>query len=338
MSYRVLPFSGKEEDWNMWSKKFLATAKRRGYKEILIGKADLPDPDEPLDDLNPTEKKILAANELAYNDLLLACSDDISFGIVDSCVYNEDGDGDARKAWSQLSERYEPKTGATKVQLKAMFNKCRLANVEKDPEEWIVELERIRQRLAVMKSHIGDEDMLVHILNNMPKEYESIVESSEEKLELGKLTLSALRVVLQTKYQRMKRYDEKEKMRKLDCSQNSLKRIAVCVARWDIRAMTVGRLRKTKRNAPKTITLEKDPENRTIKTKTRITKIKTGRKRPRATSVERLGTSSQIVRQRMRKPQWRSLMIPKKWYLSQRGIKPQKKKMCGLVTPVLHAT
>ena len=34
---RVLPFSGKREEWNMWSKKFLARAKKLGYRHILKG-------------------------------------------------------------------------------------------------------------------------------------------------------------------------------------------------------------------------------------------------------------------------------------------------------------
>ena len=31
---RVLPFSGKEEDWNRWSKTFLSTVTSRVYLEV----------------------------------------------------------------------------------------------------------------------------------------------------------------------------------------------------------------------------------------------------------------------------------------------------------------
>ena len=35
-SIRVIKFSGKEEDWHKWSKRFLAMAIAKGYLEVLI--------------------------------------------------------------------------------------------------------------------------------------------------------------------------------------------------------------------------------------------------------------------------------------------------------------
>ena len=64
---RALPFSGKEEDWNRWSKTFLSTATSRGYQEVLK-----PTNEKMLDD---PDKKINA-----YIDLMLACQDDVTFG------------------------------------------------------------------------------------------------------------------------------------------------------------------------------------------------------------------------------------------------------------------
>ena len=107
---RILSFTGKDEDWNMWSKKFLATANRRGYKKILIGKELQPDPLEDDVDLSADELKLRRLNEKAYNDMLLACTDEVSFGIVDSSQENDEGD--SRLAWVRLSEQYKPKTGA----------------------------------------------------------------------------------------------------------------------------------------------------------------------------------------------------------------------------------
>ena len=166
-----------------------ATAKHSGYKDLLIGKVVLPSDDTEEADLSAEDKKALLSNETAYNDLLLACSDEVSFGIVDASQYNSDGDGNAQKEWKHLNECFELKTGATKLQCKASFNKCCLTTIDTDWDEWTVKLERIRQKLAVMQSTISEEDTLVHILNNMLKEYESVAESFEEKLEDGKLSL-----------------------------------------------------------------------------------------------------------------------------------------------------
>ena len=86
---RIIPFSGKEEDWNRWSKTFMATATVKGYKDVLV----------PIDPETPAE---LDDNNLAYNDLILSCQEDISFGIIDESVSTTFPNGDARVAWKNL--------------------------------------------------------------------------------------------------------------------------------------------------------------------------------------------------------------------------------------------
>ena len=107
---RVLPFSGKEEDWNRKSKTFLSTATSRGYWEVL----------------KPTNEKVLAdadKNINAYRDLMLACQDDVTFGIIEESVSRDFPDGDARLEWKNLCDKFEPTTGAMKVRLKSEFQK-----------------------------------------------------------------------------------------------------------------------------------------------------------------------------------------------------------------------
>ncbi len=41
-SIRVVPFSGKSSDWTTWEETFLARAKQFGYKDILLGKIEVP--------------------------------------------------------------------------------------------------------------------------------------------------------------------------------------------------------------------------------------------------------------------------------------------------------
>ena len=87
---RVLPFSGKEEDWNRWSKTFLSMATSRGYREVLT----------------PTNENVLAdadKNINAYSDLMLACQDDVTFGIIEESVSMDFPDGDARLALKKCS-------------------------------------------------------------------------------------------------------------------------------------------------------------------------------------------------------------------------------------------
>ena len=39
---RVLNFSGKKDEWPSWSKKFLAKAKHSGIKDVLLGRVQIP--------------------------------------------------------------------------------------------------------------------------------------------------------------------------------------------------------------------------------------------------------------------------------------------------------
>ena len=68
-SIGVLTFSWKDEDWDMWSKKFLAMAQRKKYKDVLTGKTTIPKEDATL--TNDNKKEARAANEKAYSNLIL---------------------------------------------------------------------------------------------------------------------------------------------------------------------------------------------------------------------------------------------------------------------------
>ena len=41
-SIKVIPFSGKDVDWPVWSEKFFARARQKGYKKILLVKEVVP--------------------------------------------------------------------------------------------------------------------------------------------------------------------------------------------------------------------------------------------------------------------------------------------------------
>ena len=38
---KVVTFDGKKSSWPAWEEKFLARAKRRGYKDLLLRRVDL---------------------------------------------------------------------------------------------------------------------------------------------------------------------------------------------------------------------------------------------------------------------------------------------------------
>ena len=96
-SIRIVTFTEKRSDWRQWSRKFLAVAEKREYRLILES-----DPEKFA--LKTEEQKKL--NSQAYNDLLLAMTDDVSFGLVDEATSTTYCEGDARMAWGKLMQRF----------------------------------------------------------------------------------------------------------------------------------------------------------------------------------------------------------------------------------------
>ena len=109
-SIRIIPFSGKDEDWRMWSRKFLARAHLRKYKGVLLGTTTVPIDSDVIDETTASGKVMAEAriaNEKAYNDLLLSCEEEISFGAVDEAITNELANGDAKMAWDNLMAKFK---------------------------------------------------------------------------------------------------------------------------------------------------------------------------------------------------------------------------------------
>ena len=55
-SIKVISFTGKKKDWEAWEEKFLAKAKRKGYKDILLGKQEIPLDSKDLDPSKDDDK------------------------------------------------------------------------------------------------------------------------------------------------------------------------------------------------------------------------------------------------------------------------------------------
>jgi hypothetical protein len=89
----VIPFCGRVEELSIWSERFLAKAKRCGFKDLLLGKLLIPKVDEDIYETSDIEKKksiIIELNEISYTELILfidvnASSGKVAFNIVRGC-------------------------------------------------------------------------------------------------------------------------------------------------------------------------------------------------------------------------------------------------------------
>jgi gag-polypeptide of LTR copia-type len=108
----------------------------------------------------------------------------------------------------ELKAKFEPSKFMSLIALKKEFTLCCLSDSSLDPDIWIRELERIRRRLFLLGHLITNADLIIYILNNLPYDYENLVENLEDNLEAGDMDLDKLKSRLRAKF---RRFVEKEK-------------------------------------------------------------------------------------------------------------------------------
>ena len=212
-SYKIEKFSGKQEDWQIWSKLFLRQATKKGYKKILLGQENVPTGAayEAADINTEAGKKIEKLQDL--NDLVIeelynaidikGTTGKVAFKIASSCETNEYSNGNAKVAWERLTQKYRPQTAPLRLMLRQKFNAMALKNKKEDPVEWLTELEYLRDQLVSAGATVTDYDVMAQALNNLPCEYEHVILKLEDRLgsSTNPLTLADLQTELNLRYQ-----------------------------------------------------------------------------------------------------------------------------------------
>jgi hypothetical protein len=131
---RVIPFYGKLEEWPIWSERFLAKAKRCGFKDLLLGKLSITKVDEKIDEMPDNEKKksiIIKSNEIAYTELILlininASSGKVASNIIRGCKTKDYQYVNGAIAWERLKNKYETISASSMVNLEKQFRELSL--------------------------------------------------------------------------------------------------------------------------------------------------------------------------------------------------------------------
>ncbi len=173
-SLKVPLFSGKKSDWDAWEEKFLARAKRKSFKAVLLGKEKIPTDVEVLDPTKDADKikiDIKEKNEIAYGELILMMDTEksagrVAFNIVKRSKTTDYPDGNADVAWKGLKRKYKPTSAPSLAKLHKQFYSAKLKK-KVDPDIFITYLEDLRTRMEEMKSVMSDEQFMLHIPNNL---------------------------------------------------------------------------------------------------------------------------------------------------------------------------
>ena len=216
-SIKVIPFSGNKRDWPVWSEKFLARGDIKGYRDILLGEVDVPTDDEfaKISDAGDKKKasELRKLNKDAYIDLLLSIATEtepgrVAFQIIRTAKTKEFSGGDAKAAWKRLEAKYESKRAPSRLILKEKFMNSKLKNPRSDPDVWITQLEDLQVQINNSKPDtITEDDLIEHILGNLPSVYDIEVHTLRKRLDqtVDPLTIEEVREELNLKFEMMNR-------------------------------------------------------------------------------------------------------------------------------------
>ena len=88
---------------------------------------------------------------------------------------------------------------------------------KEDPDEWITNLEHLRQGIAECGKTIDDNELVMHILYHLPTEYDTINDHYLKNLDDGKdVDLEDLRADLRRKHDRLVDRDVLRKLMKME--------------------------------------------------------------------------------------------------------------------------
>ena len=180
---------GKKADWESLPKKFLSFEKEKGHKKLLSnwstsGVDKIPMQDEYDNDQESDmdlDKKIIKWGESINATSFVGR---VAFWVVRNAKSADFLEESCKIIWERLVSKYGPHTALSLMMLKNEFHNSKLESIEKDPDECISTLEglRIWMNKFSLKDKIMDKDFTILVLNNLPKEYDVILDRLENYL------------------------------------------------------------------------------------------------------------------------------------------------------------
>ena len=169
------PIQWGEENWNMWSRKFLFKITVQGFRDILQEDQEIKSEDRDHNE---------EINMMLYSDLILSMEDSIFFSIVDMERSNDHPQGCFRTAFRKLKEKFESTSQSERCEIKLEYESMKM-KINEDPDLFINTLEKISRRMNEdFNMNILDEDIITKVLNTLPREYEELVDSLQVQMDI----------------------------------------------------------------------------------------------------------------------------------------------------------
>ena len=158
------------ESYPTWKLRCKMALVREGLWGLVFGTEECPDP--------TTEAK-KHTNYLAKRDQALAT---IVLAIETSLFYLLGDPQDPAIVWEQLSQQFQRRTWANKLNLRKKLFTMRLKEGD-SVKEHIKRMTEVFRELAVVAEPVSEEDKVVHLLASLPDTYNVLVTAVESGSE-----------------------------------------------------------------------------------------------------------------------------------------------------------
>ena len=95
-------------------------------------------------------------------------------------------EGNCKLVWNRLTTKYAYKTAPSLLKLKKEFANSILEDFDRNPDEFITDLEGLRSDMEYIHiaTTMSDMDFMIHVLNNLPEPYDAVLDDMESRLML----------------------------------------------------------------------------------------------------------------------------------------------------------
>ena len=208
-------FDGKASNWSIFEDRYCARAKKKGWKDILLGRETVPTKSQiDAGGLTAEETQRVTLNEEALDDLFLAIDVNKSSGrtvhrLIKNAKNSDYPDGSVALAWAKLKKKYNPSTAPDRVALSKKMEAAMMKPYQ-DPDMFIDYIEEIQNKQEEAGETYTDEQIMTKIIGKLPDNYVDQITSLSKDLEKGGLTIEGIREELRIKYAVLKNRAKKE--------------------------------------------------------------------------------------------------------------------------------
>jgi gag-polypeptide of LTR copia-type len=195
-SVKLILFSGKKSNWDLWSFAFESRGVIHGYMSLLLGEETAPTatafkaicPDTTDND-EKAKLRLYRLNSLTFSHLVTSMdiskdATKVAINLLCACKSTDYPNGDAYAALKALNGYYNAKSMASAQMLLSNYHAMEL-KMNQDPAVFIANMQSMRAKIeeADLSQAITDQAFILQIINKLPEQYDSVRDILEKDID-----------------------------------------------------------------------------------------------------------------------------------------------------------